>query len=134
MVTSLAANPARRSAGVMFIFLAISWLGEYIHNLFELPNLTALSPENSLPALVSLVLLAFWWLTGSNRVVTVLILAWGTLHLLGGAVLSVIPFPFLPFYPEQTISHYAAHVGYGLAQLPLILLAIRQLRPRRAGQ
>jgi hypothetical protein len=114
----------------MFIFLTISWLGEYIHNLFELPKLTVLSPENSLPAFVSLALFAAWWLTSFNRGVTILILAWGMLHLIGGALLSVIPFPFLPFYPEQTLDHYAAHVGYGIAQLPLIVLAIRELRAR----
>ena len=134
MVSTLTAGSVRRSAGLMFIFLTMSWLGEYIHNLFELPDLTALSPENSLPALVSLVLFAAWWLTRSNRVLTILILAWGTLHLIGGAVLSVIPFPFLPFYPEQTLDHYAAHVGYGLAQLPLIVLAIRELRTPQTGQ
>ena len=114
----------------MLIFLTISWLGEYIHNLFELPNLTVISPENCLPAIVSLALFAAWWLTSFNRVVTLLNLAWGSLHLIGGAVLSVIPFPFLPFYPEQTLNHYAAHVGYGLAQLPLIIGAIRELRTR----
>ena len=133
MVTSLTANSVRRSAGLMFIFLTISWLGEYIHNLFELPTLTVLSPENSLPALVSLVLLAAWWLTRFNRVVTLLILAWATLHLIGGAILSVIPFSFLPFYPEQSLNHYAAHLEYGLAQLPLIFLAIRTLRTRQTG-
>jgi hypothetical protein len=133
MITSLNASTVRRSAVLMLIFLAISWLGEYVHNLFELPTLTALSPENSLPALVSLALFAAWWLTRFNRALTLLILAWGTLHLIGGAILSVIPFPFLPFYPEQTLSHYAAHIGYGLAQLPLIILAIRQLRNRQIG-
>jgi hypothetical protein len=130
MVSSPTANSVRRSAGLMLIFLTISWLGEYIHNLFELPKLTVLSPENSLPALVSLAFFAAWWLTSFNRVGMLLILAWGFLHLIGGAVLSVIPFPFLPFYPEQTLDHYAAHAVYGLAQLPLIIGAIRELRTR----
>ena len=131
MVPSLTVNSVRRPAVLIFIFLTISWLGEYIHNLFELPNLTVLSPENSLPALVSLALFAAWWLTSFNRVVMLLILGWGTLHLIGGALLSVIPFPFLPFYPEQTLDHYAAHVVYGLAQIPLIILASRELRTRQ---
>lgn len=130
MVSSISTNSVRQPAGLMVIFLTISWLGEYIHNLFELPNLTVLSPENSLPALVSLVLFAAWWLTRFNRFVTLLILAWGSLHLVAGALLSVIPFPFLPFYPEQTLEHYAAHVAYGLTQLPLIMAAIRELRTR----
>ena len=96
MVSNVAANSVRRSASLMFMFLTISWLGEFVHNLYELPNLTIASPENSLPALLSLGLLAAWWLTRFSRVVMLLVLAWGSLHLIGGAVLSVIPFPFRP--------------------------------------
>jgi hypothetical protein len=79
---------------------------------------------------VSLVLFAMWWLMPSNRAATVLLLAWALLHLIGGGIISVLPFGFLPFYPSQTLDHYAAHVVYGLAQVPLIMLAIKQLRTR----
>jgi hypothetical protein len=44
------------------------------------------------------------------------------------AKLSVIPFPFLPFYPEQTIRHYVFHVVYGATQLPMIYVLWTQLR------
>ena len=47
------------------------------------------------------------------------LLVWSTVNLVG-AVLSVLPLPFLPFEPEQTVRHYAFHGVYLLSQLPLI--------------
>ncbi len=128
MASSSTTSSVRRPVGLMLVFTLLSWLGEYTHNLAELPSLTLISPENSLPALISLALFGVWWLTPFNRTPTFLLLAWALLHLMGGAIVSVIPFGFLPFYPEQTVEHYAAHVMYGLAQLPLIMLAVQRLR------
>ena len=127
----IASVTADRPAALVAIFTALSWLGEYVHNLFELPQLTLLSPENSVPALISLALFLAWWLTPYRRAAAVLLLAWAVLHLAGGAVLSVLPLPFLPFYPEQSLQHYAAHAIYGLAQLPLIFELGRQLWQRK---
>lgn len=129
--TDSAPGTLRRPVGLLLLCTLLSWLGEYVHNLFELPNLTLFSPENSIPALISLVLFTVWGFTPARQPAGLLLLLWGLLHLLGGAILSVIPFGFLPFYPEQTLEHYAAHVEYGVAQLPLIVLLIRQLRVRR---
>jgi hypothetical protein len=56
-----------------------------------------------------------------------LLLAWALLNLLGGAVLSVLPLPFLPFVPEQSLRHYSFHLLYGLTQVPLIVAARAQL-------
>jgi hypothetical protein len=112
----------------MFAVTALSWLGEYVHNLYELPQLSVLSPENSITAVISLALFCVWWLTPLSRAAALLLLGWSLLHLIGGAIISVMPLPFLPFYPEQTLDHYAAHLVYGLAQIPLIVVAIRQLR------
>jgi hypothetical protein len=114
----------------MLLFTLLSWLGEYVHNLFELPNLTILSPENSIPALISLALFTVWWRAPARQAAGLLLLIWGLLHLVGGGIISVIPFGFLPFYPDQTLDHYAAHAVYGGAQLPLIVLLISQLRVR----
>jgi hypothetical protein len=106
----------------------IAWLGEYVHNLYELPQLTILSPENSLVLLVGLVLFVVWYLAPAKRLASLLLLSWGLLHLVGGSLLSVLPLEFLPFYPEQSLQHYLMHVIYGLAQLPLIVVMLRELR------
>lgn len=128
MASSSTTSSVPRPVGLMLMFTLLSWLGEYTHNLAELPSLTLISPENSLPALISLALFGVWWLMPFHRTPTVLLLAWALLHLIGGAFVSVMPLGFLPFYPEQTLEHYAAHVVYGLAQLPLITLAVQRLR------
>jgi hypothetical protein len=135
MASSLTSTPAatgtlRRPVGLMLLFTLLSWLGEYVHNLFELPQLTMFSPENSIPALISLVLFTMWWLTPARQAAVVLLLVWALLHLIGGGVLSVIPFGFLPFYPDQTLDHYVAHAVYVVAQLPLIGLLLKQMRAR----
>jgi len=54
----------------------------------------------------------------------------GILQLIGGAILSVLPLPILPFVPEQSPDHYISHAVYGLAQLPLIVVALREVVAR----
>ncbi|GIG55903.1 hypothetical protein Lfu02_02750 [Longispora fulva] len=108
--------------------VVVSLAGLYVHNVNDLPGQTATSPETLYPALVALGLLAAWW-WGPRPLTTYCLAGWGWIHLVGGA-LSVLPLPVLPFEPEQTVRHYAFHVGYALAQLPLIVLTIRELRAR----
>ena len=125
---------ADRSHGLVAALLALSWLGLFVHNSIELPALNLLSAENSLPALVAVVLFAGWWLLPTRRLAAALLLVWGLLHLVGGAIVTVIPFSFLPFVPEQDFIHYFAHFLYGLAQLPLIGVMIQQMwRLPKAG-
>jgi uncharacterized membrane protein YjdF len=125
---------ADRSLGLVAALLALSWLGLFVHNSIELPSLNVLSPENSLSALVAVLLFAGWWLLPTRRLASALLLVWGLLHLVGGAIVTVIPFSFLPFVPEQDFIHYLAHFLYGLAQLPLIGVMIQQMRRRpKAG-
>ena len=122
---------SRRRTGWVAASTALAWLGFYIHNIADLPGQTLLSPETSLPTLITFLLFLAWWRFPPARVATWLLLGWGVLNLIGGA-LSVIPFPFLPFYPEQTLWHYLFHVLYAVTQLPLIGLlwaALRQSRP-----
>lgn len=116
---------------VLAATVLLSWLGSYVHNRLELPMLTLLSPENAGTALVSLALFSLWRFTDLKRTATVGLLLVGVIHLLGGGVISVIPFGFLPFYPEQTLAHYAAHLIYGVTQLPLIFATARTLRTAR---
>jgi hypothetical protein len=74
--------------------------------------------------LIPLVLALAWWRwTEARPALQWALLGWGLLNLLAGAILSVLPLPFWPFEPEQSVGHYAAHVVYGLGQLPLIWAA-----------
>lgn len=115
------------------LFMLISWFGEYLHNRFELSHLTILSPENSIPLAISALLFIMWLMLPIKRLTLILIFAWTLVHLIGGAILSVLPLPILPFVPEQSIGHYLSHIIYGLAQIPLIALVYGDLRqPRKA--
>jgi len=46
-----------------------------------------------------------------------------------GGIVTVLPLPMLPFAPEQSLSHYAAHVLYTVGQLPLVVVAWRAAHP-----
>jgi hypothetical protein len=102
----------------------------FVHNLAELPGQSLLSPESLIPLIVTVTLIAGWF-TPSRRGVTVGLLCWGLLHLLGGGILSVLPLPFLPFAPEQSASHYLFHAIYALAQLPLVFSTAGWLHSHR---
>jgi hypothetical protein len=124
---------ADHPSGLVAALLTLSWLGLFVHNSIELPSLSLLSPENSLPALVAVLLFVGWWLLPTRRLAAALLLVWGLMHLIGGAIVTVIPFSFLPFVPEQNFTHYFAHFLYGLAQLPLISVMIQQIRRLTEG-
>ncbi len=123
-----APTTANRRIGRVAACTLLSWLGELVHNQADLPHLSLLSPENSIPALIAGLLFLAWWLLPLKRTTLVTLLSWALLNLIVGGILSVIPFPFWPFHPEQTVFHYSMHVLYGLAQLPLILTLLRQTR------
>ena len=40
----------------------------------------------------------------------------------------MLPLPILPFSPEQSLTHYAAHVVYAVGQVPLVVVSYRALR------
>jgi hypothetical protein len=50
------------------------------------------------------------------------------LNLVIGGIVTVLSLPFLPFVPEQSVTHYGAHVVYTLGQVPLVVLSYRALR------
>lgn len=116
-----------RPSGPLAFFMILSWLGMFVHNMLELP-LTLLSPENSLPGLLSITFFLGWWLLPYRRLLSFTILIWALLHLLVGGVISVLPLPVWPFVPEQSVTHYLSHLIYSLSQLPLIALMLTQLR------
>jgi hypothetical protein len=124
-MTRVSNHPTRRIAAFTFL----SWLGGYIHHRVELPQLTLLSPEHFIPLLFSIVLFLIWWRSPHRRFASIALLLWALFpQFLGGAVLSVIPLSFWPFYPPQTLEHYFIHVVYALAQPPLIVALIGELR------
>jgi hypothetical protein len=108
----------------MAAVLAISWGSMLAHNLYELP-LGPLDPENSGPLAAAVGLGVAYAVWPRSFLVAAMAFAWGVLNLVVGGILSVLPFPFLPFVPEQAIPHYAAHVVYSLGQIPLILVSYR---------
>src|SRR5262245_37095691 len=124
-------QPVRQIAA----FALLSWLGAFIHNMADLPGLTLLSPENSVPALITLVLFLAWWRLPNKRLAPLVLLAWAFFpQFLGGGILSVFPFSFWPWNPPQTLFHYSMHILYAVAQLPLIIALIRQLRANSHAQ
>src|SRR5439155_23954966 len=66
------------------------------------------------------------WHERSSRPTLGLVLsAMGLFHLVGGAILSVLPLPFLPFAPAQTADHYLSPVVLGITQIPLIVIPLK---------
>jgi hypothetical protein len=121
------AAPQDRVAGVTSAAV-ISLLGLCLHNVADLDDQYPWSIETLGPAAFLAACLLLWRLR--PRFGAALLLAWALLNLLGGAVLSVLPLPFLPFVPEQSLRHYSFHLLYGLTQVPLIVAARAQLKAR----
>ena len=84
---------------ILQIAAGVALAGFWFHELIRVPALFGLTPDGFLIDLV----------------VTVGLLA---------AVLKVLPLSWLPFRPEQTATHYVAHLVFGLCQLPLLALAL----------
>jgi len=114
--------------------VALSILGMAFHTVreFGLPGLV--SPATGMLPVASIQLMFFagWLLSPGARSALELALAGSAIfHLLGGAVISVLPLPFLPFQPEQSLPHYLSHLVLGLTQLPLLVIPLR-LRAARS--
>jgi hypothetical protein len=102
------------------ILLIVAWAGLWVHELHRVPTLFGLTPDGSLPFAAVIAVLIAW-----KQRPAILLLGYGWLHLLG-AITTVLPLPFLPFLPEQTLSHYVVHAAYAVAQVPLLLHAHRR--------
>ena len=133
-------NPARidavapirpRTVQLVAALTLVSWFGMIVHDRISFPDLSLLAPEVVLPTLVSAALFAAWW-AWPGRLSFGFLLGWTLLHFAVGGLLSVLPWPFLPFVPEQTLQHYIAHLLYAACQVPLLVVLLR-LRPGRAS-
>lgn len=113
--------------------LAVSWGSMLVHNLYELP-LGPLDLENAGPLAVAAGLGLAYAARPCSWSIGVAALGWGALNLGVGGVLTVLPLPILPFAPEQSVSHYAAHAVYTIGQAPLVVLAYGAARASIARQ
>lgn len=104
----------------------VSWLGLWLHELHRVPALLGFTPDGDLFMLPIAAGLAYWWHRTRTRGAAGALLAYGLINLVGG-VLTVLPIGWLPFRPEQNLEHYAAHGVYAVCQLPLIVVAAREL-------
>jgi hypothetical protein len=116
------------SPAILAAFGVLAYLGALAHNVISLPGLPPLSVENIGPLIVYAALITSYWVWPRSRVVAALLVSWTVVNVLIGGVVTVLPLPFLPFAPEQTLSHYVAHVIYIAAGLPLTIASMRIFR------
>ena len=118
-------RPVSRVA--MAAALTLSAASMLAHNLYELP-LSPIDLENSGPIAFAAILGVAYALRPESKVVAAAALGWGVLNLVIGGIVTVLPLSILPFAPEQSVTHYAAHVVYALGQVPLVVVGCRALR------
>lgn len=124
-------RPVSRVA--MAAALTLSALSMLAHNLYELP-LSPVDAENSGPIAFAALLGVAYAVRPDSKAVAASIVGWAVLNLVIGGIVSVLPLSILPFVPEQSLTHYAAHVVYAVGQIPLVVLGYRALRaPAAAG-
>lgn len=111
--------------------LVVSGVGHIIHNLAEFPIAILVGWETVLPIGVTVLLGAIWYLR-PGRATFAMLAVWAAVVIVFGGG-SVIPFGFLPFVPEQSISHYVAHAVYALTQIPLLWIGLQGTRPTNPG-
>lgn len=111
------------SVSTVIVALVFSASGHVFHNLAEFPAGILLGWETLFPLLVTVVIGAALLLR-PGRTSSTVAAGWAVVVLVGGGG-SVLPLPYLPFVPEQSVSHYLAHLVYGLLQLPLLWVGYR---------
>ncbi len=109
---------------------AVSWLGLWAHELHRVPRLLGFTPDGDLFMLPIATGLAIWWSRSRGAPAAWALVIYATVNL-AGAMVTVLPLGWLPFVPDQSLAHYAAHVIYAVCQLPLLTLATLRLQPRR---
>ncbi|MDZ7702075.1 MAG: hypothetical protein U5J98_08435 [Halobacteriales archaeon] len=110
------------------IALGLSGAGHIVHNLAEFPASVLWGPETLVPLAVTAVV-GWLLLARPGRGAAAVATGWAMIVIVGGGG-SVLPLGVLPFTPEQSASHYGAHVAYAALQLPLAWVGFRGLRAR----
>jgi hypothetical protein len=118
------------STAVVVSATVIASGGLVAHNGLEFGPVFLLRPETVIPLVIYGLLALLAWARPANAIGHALLLAWAMLNLVGGGILSVLPLGLFPFQPEQSLGHYAIHVIYAVAQLPLVVVAGRTLARR----
>jgi cytochrome bd-type quinol oxidase subunit 2 len=116
---------------VIILAVAVAWLGLWAHEFYRVPSALGLTLDGSLPLLAIALALLIWWLwSADKRPAAWALLIYALINAVGG-MLSVLPLPFLPFVPEQTVDHYLVHVLYAVCQGPLLGVALAVAIARR---
>lgn len=102
---------------------ALSAGGHVVHNLAEFPPAVLLGPETLVPVGIT-ALLAWAMVRRPRRGVFLAAAVWAAVVVVVGGT-TVLPLPVWPFDPPQTLGHYAAHLVYAAAQLPLLWVGWR---------
>jgi hypothetical protein len=116
------------TAVVLASFIAAA--GMVAHNVLEFGPAFLLRPETVIPLGIFGLFALLAWAKPADAIVHVLLLVWAMLNLVGGGILSVLPLGLFPFQPEQSPGHYAVHVIYAVAQVPLVVVAAWALSRR----
>jgi hypothetical protein len=133
-------RPDSRTTLLLGAAVAVAILGSLAHNVIEFGLAPVLTSRNGELPMVLLWIAGFilWWRFPQARLPAAwFLVVLALLNLIGGAIITVTPFGFLPFEPEQTLTHYLSHVIYGVAQLPALALLVQEIRlpaaaPRQA--
>lgn len=104
----------------------MSIVGAVIHNVAEFGWSRIASPDTYISNGILAILLVAW-LAFRRRWLLVVLCVLGSLVLVG-TLLTVLPLPVLPFYPDQSAQHYLVHGVAGLLQLPLPVISLLMLR------
>ena len=118
------------SAAVVVVASVIAAAGMATHNVFEFGPAFLARPETVIPLAIFGLLALLAWAKPASPIASVPLLAWAVLNLVGGGILSVLPVGLFPFQPEQSLGHYAIHVVYTVAQVPLVIVTARILSRR----
>jgi hypothetical protein len=115
--------------GHIVVAVGASIGGLLVHNLIEFPPSILLAPETWVPVAIT-ILLGLAMLRWPSPGVFAVMAGWAVIIIvIGGA--SVLPLSIWSFTPDQTVTHYTAHLIYALAQLPLLWVAWRGFRAER---